>query len=76
MQYDNDATTDAVSTLEYIGTCEEIAEAGLGDGFSIRVIDGMPEHESEFVPAPGLRTAALEDDLAAVVALRPLACFA
>jgi hypothetical protein len=75
MQYDDD-TTDAVSTLEYMGTTQEIAEAGLGTGFSIRHIDAMPEHESEFVAAPGLRTAALEDDLAAVAALRPVGCFA
>ncbi len=76
MPYDDHDTTDAVSTLEYMGTTQEIEEAGLGAGFSIRHIDAMPEHESEFVPAPGLRTAALEDDLAAVAALRPVGCCA
>lgn len=67
MQYDDDMMTDAVSTLEYIGTFQEITEAGLGDGFSIRHIDSMPEHESEFVPAPGLLAVALEEQLAAAM---------
>ena len=74
--YDDDQFTDAVSTLEYMGTTQEIAEAGLGSGFSIRHIDSMPEHESEFVPAPGLRSTALADDLAAVATLRPVECYA
>lgn len=73
MHYDDDQMTDAVGTLEYIGTFREIEEAGLGAGFSIRVIDRMPEHESEFVPAPG-RSAALEDELAAVAELLPVGC--
>lgn len=73
MYRNDDSTIDCepVGTLEYIGTCQEIAEAGHGDGFSIRHIDRMPEHESEFVPAPALRVAALEDGLAADARLVP-----
>lgn len=76
MHYDDDQIPDAVGTLEYIGTFREIREAGLGAGFSIREIDEMPEHESEFVPAPDPRSAALEDELAAIAELAPAGCWA
>ncbi|HEY3944422.1 MAG TPA: hypothetical protein VGL78_04275 [Solirubrobacteraceae bacterium] len=79
----DDDTIDAVSTLEYMGTCKEIADAEAGGGgFSIRDIGEMPEHESEFIAAPGLRIAALDDDLEAldddleaVAALPQVGCF-
>jgi hypothetical protein len=51
------------STLEYISSLQELSEAGLGDGFSIRHIDEMPEHESEFVPTSDGRAVTLEEDL-------------
>jgi hypothetical protein len=53
---------ESPGTLEYIGTPQELAEAG--GGFSIRHIDRMPEHESEFVPAPGMHSGGVDEDLA------------
>lgn len=37
------------STVHYHATEDELAEAGFAEGFSTRVIDKMPEHESEFI---------------------------
>jgi hypothetical protein len=42
------------STVEYHCTEEELAEAGFGDGFTVRRLGDMPEHESEFVPESAL----------------------
>lgn len=53
-------------TLEYVATLQELAEAGIGDGFSIRHIDRMPEHESEFVSSSALPITLLEDELQAL----------
>lgn len=68
---DNDDThhgwheEEDTDTLAYIGSLPELMEAGLG-GFSIRHIDQMPEHESEFVPASSLRTSGIDEDLRAI----------
>jgi hypothetical protein len=40
------------STVNYRCTEEELAEAGFADGFSTRIIEEMPEHESEFIGRP------------------------
>jgi hypothetical protein len=40
------------STVDYRCTEEELAEGGFADGFSTRIIDDMPEHESEFIGRP------------------------
>jgi hypothetical protein len=40
------------STVNYHCTEEELAEAGFADGFSTRIIEEMPEHESEFIGRP------------------------
>jgi hypothetical protein len=42
----------AGASVEYHCTEQELADAGFADGFSVRDLGDMPEHESEFVPAP------------------------
>ncbi len=44
----------AGASVEYHCTEEELADAGYARGFSIRYLDDMPEHESEFLPASTL----------------------
>jgi hypothetical protein len=44
----------AGASVEYHCTEEELADAGFAGGFSVRALDDMPEHESEFVPATAL----------------------
>jgi hypothetical protein len=47
------------ATVEYHCTEEELAEAGYEGGFTVRTLDDMPEHESEFL-APAVVTDPLD----------------
>lgn len=62
--YRNLNEEEATDTLGYIGTVAELMEAGIG--FSVRHIDEMPEHESQFVPTPGLRASDIDREMRAI----------
>lgn len=44
----------AAASVEYHCTEQELAEAGFAGGFTVRTLDDMPEHESQFAPASAL----------------------
>ncbi len=61
------------STVQYECSVQELEEAGFHRGFSIREIDQMPEHESEFIPGPAGQLAGIRDCLAALYRVPPKA---
>jgi hypothetical protein len=61
------------STVQYRCSMQELEEAGFHEGFSIRHIDEMPEHESEFVPGPSGQLSGIRDYLAALYRVPPKA---
>ena len=61
------------STVQYRCSMQELEEAGFDRGFSIREIDQMPEHESEFIPGPAGQLAGIRDCLAALYRVPPKA---
>ncbi|MGO9762164.1 MAG: hypothetical protein ACLP1Q_12990 [Solirubrobacteraceae bacterium] len=63
----------ATSTVQYECSMQELEEAGFHRGFSIRHIDEMPEHESEFIPGPAGQLSGIRDCLAALYRVPPKA---
>jgi len=61
------------STVQYRCSMQELEEAGFHKGFSIRHIDQMPEHESEFVPGASGQLSGIRDYLAALYRVPPKA---
>ena len=59
------------STVQYECSMQELEEAGFHRGFSIRHIDQMPEHESEFIPGPAGQLSGIRDCLAALYRVPP-----
>jgi hypothetical protein len=58
-------------TVQYQCSMQELEEAGFHQGFSIRHIDEMPEHESEFIPGPSGQLTGIRDCLAALHRVPP-----
>jgi hypothetical protein len=73
VEQEDEGLGGGISTVQYRCSLQELEEAGFHRGFSIRHIDQMPEHESEFIPGPAGQLSGIRDCLAALYRVPPKA---